>query len=483
MLKIISYRKIITLNSCLISNEILDRVLDEIEDCIASKTYTDIPSVVPSIFNEEDISILMENIMTPQLKQQIIMLNNFVVSLAFIDKLMEKCRAVTNENANKCVASGKYQEFKMKLLVASQLKSQKSEDFEEKVDKREERRKKATGGKAGGGMQGRETKTKSTKKVKGNVKNLDTEIVDCSDKKQTLEIISNSDVINCIQDEVDDAGLSEIIESFVEYILPKLNDEALRIAENIYATTVADQTANRRQTHNELQQKLNNLIGDVRLFEKGIKLLPADLQTQLYKYLLKTLCTDIVNEILNYTAQENNSTVNVTNQEQRLKFLNDLKPDVRAPLLPLVKSLASGNIDDFMASIDDALGACSMILKKIDKKKDRVIVLNHKHELLEQLNKCDDLAIVLHLAVLVIFTTATQCMLHASGRHLQQILMFLKQYLSVEQIGELTTYHDYIGLMLSGGSEEENVRQKLKEMVPSIRTIANDFKKPSAEKS
>ncbi|KAJ8934336.1 hypothetical protein NQ314_013377 [Rhamnusium bicolor] len=72
----------------------------------------------------------------------------------------------------------------------------------------------------------------------------------------------------------------------------------------IYATTVADRTANRRQTHNELQNKLNALIGDVRLFEKGIKLLPNDVQALLVKYLLKTLCTDIVTEILNYVAAE-----------------------------------------------------------------------------------------------------------------------------------------------------------------------------------
>lgn len=42
---------------------------------------------------------------------------------------------------------------------------------------------------------------------------------------------------------------------------------------------------------------------------------------------------------------------------------------------------------------------------------------------------------------------------------------------------------DYVSLMLSGGSEEENVREKLKELVPSVRNIANEFKKPQIEKS
>ncbi|XP_044761553.1 E3 UFM1-protein ligase 1 homolog [Coccinella septempunctata] len=481
--KLFKSEKIILLDSCLISNDLLDRLLDEVEDCISSMTFTDVQSVLPSVFNEADISILIELIMTPQRKQQIIVLDNFIVSLTFIEKLTELCKSVMEEKANKCVESGLYQEYKIKLQMGSQSKILKSEDFEEKVDKREERRKKAAGGKSGGGTQGRETKTKSTKKVKGNTKNLDTVIIDNSDSKQLFEILTKEDVLNCIENTVNNAGLDLIIEQIVEHILEKLNLEALKIAENIYATTVLDQTANRRHTHNELQQKLNNLISDIRLFEKGIKLLPADLQVQLYKYLLKSVCTDIVNEILTYVAQENNLTANFTNNDQRIKFTNELQPDIRNLLLPLVKALSSKNIDDFMAVIDDALGACSMILKKIDKKKDRVIVLNHKQKLLEQLNKCDDPALVLHLAVLVIFTTATQCMLHASGRHLQQILTYLKQYLTPEQIGEMTTYHDYVTLMLSGGSEEENVRQKLKEMIPIIRNIANEFKKPTSEKS
>lgn len=37
--------------------------------------------------------------------------------------------------------------------------------------------------------------------------------------------------------------------------------------------------------------------------------------------------------------------------------------------------------------------------------------------------------------------------------------------------------------MLSGGSEAENAKEKLKEKVSTIKKIANDFKKPGTEKS
>jgi len=208
-------------------------------------------------------------------------------------------------------------------------------------------------------------------------------------------------------------------------------------------------------------------------------------QSQLYKYLLKTLCADIVSEILNYLAAEQGSntiTDNFTN-EQRLKFVNDLPAEYRNSLLALVKTLSGQNIEEFMTASEEALAACSMILKKIDKKKDRLVILNHKHGLLDQLDKCDDPALVLHLSTLIIFISATQNILHASGRHVAAILAFLKQYLSVEQSAELMSYHDSVTLMLSGGSEAENAKEQLKEKISVIKAIANEYKKTSGDKS
>lgn len=246
-----------------------------------------------------------------------------------------------------------------------------------------------------------------------------------------------------IEQDLAEEGLEEQMDSIADYLYPKLNEQGLNIASTIFATRIADKTANRRQTHNELQNKINILLGDIRLFEKGLKLLPSDLQNQLTKYLLKTLCTDVINEILNYIAAEQNSNITTDNfsNDQRMKFVNELPLEYKKPLVPLLKSLLGQSVDDFMKLIEDGLSACSMILKKIDKKKDRIVVLNHKYQLLEELNKCEDLALSLHLAVLVIFTTATQSMLHISGRHVAGVLSFLKSYLLEEQAIELTSYY------------------------------------------
>ncbi|VEN49343.1 unnamed protein product [Callosobruchus maculatus] len=474
------------LNSCIISKSIVERVQADVDECIASKSYSDLQSNLPSVFNEKDIEIILTAALTNQQRQQVLVIDSYVISKAFVEKLADICDELVKENAKAAVESGKYQEYQISLQ-SSHLKSQKSEEAEEKLDKREERRKKAASGKSGGGAQGRETKTKSTKKFgRGGSKNV-TEADDDGDlpgKKTILEIVSADEVREAILPLLEEEALSDVLEPLTAQLLPKLNEKGLETAQNIYVVTVADRTANRRQTHNELQNKLNALIGDVRLFEKGTKLLPQDVQPHLVKYLLKSLCTDIVNEILNYVAAEQNlnTKAETLNNEQKLKFVNELPSDFKTPLLQLVKSVSGQNIEEFMTAVEEALAPCSMILKKIDKKKDRAIVLNHKHQLLEQLNKCEDVALALHLATLAIFTTATQCMLHASGRHVSAILAFLKQYLTEEQATELTSYHDFVTLMLSGGSEVENAKEKLKEKLALIKRIANDFKRAGSEK-
>lgn len=64
-------------------------------------------------------------------------------------------------------------------------------------------------------------------------------------------------------------------------------------------------TQSRRKLHSELQDKLNMLLNDIRLYEKGIKQFPnKDTQTQLTKYLIKTVATDLVNNLFLFVAQE-----------------------------------------------------------------------------------------------------------------------------------------------------------------------------------
>lgn len=181
------------LESVAISQNILDQVEANIEECIASKSYVDLQSSLPSVFIEKDIERILDIVLTNQIRLQTIIINSYVISKSFIEKLSKGCEDLVKEKSSGLVSSGKYQQYQISLQTAH-VRGQKNDEMEEKVDKREERRKKAAGGKSGGGTQGRETKTKSTKKLfKPGNKIVENEDIDVSEKK-TLEVVTAEDI-------------------------------------------------------------------------------------------------------------------------------------------------------------------------------------------------------------------------------------------------------------------------------------------------
>lgn len=222
-----------------------------------------------------------------------------------------------------------------------------------------------------------------------------------------------------------------------------VNKTGLSTAQTLFEATLENTSQIRRQTHSSLQDKLNVLINDVRHYEKGIKMFPPDQQQQFIKYLLKSLGGDIASEFFKYAAVECGlpEIADTLTTEQRNKIVSEVSDEYKTVLLSLNKSLIGQSIEIFLHAAEACIEVCSMVLKKVDKKKDRSLILTHKHGLLEQIESCEDPPLILHLAALIIFSVATQTMLHASGRQVSNILTFLKPYLTDEQKKELSTYH------------------------------------------
>ena len=110
-------------------------------------------------------------------------------------------------------------------------------------------------------LQGRETKTKSVKKqIRNTSKSSVTEEIDVPEKK-SLEIISVNDIADIVGNKLEEEGLDDLIEPISKYFHPSMNAKGLEIAANLYLTTIVDRNVQRRQTHNELQEKLNLLVG------------------------------------------------------------------------------------------------------------------------------------------------------------------------------------------------------------------------------
>lgn len=99
------------LETTVVSKTILDRVEADIEECIASKSYVDLQNNLPSMFTSRDIEILLDKILSGQNKLQTIVLQDFVLSKLFLEKISCKCDELVKEKATNSVKSGKYQQY------------------------------------------------------------------------------------------------------------------------------------------------------------------------------------------------------------------------------------------------------------------------------------------------------------------------------------------------------------------------------------
>lgn len=104
-----------------------------------------------------------------------------------------------------------------------------------------------------------------------------------------------------------------------------LTKSSLEIAHQLYEISLQNTTQTQRQSHAALQTKINEMLVNIRLYEKGLRLLPVDLQAQLVKYLLKSHGTEVCNDFFFYVATECNLNYSDANlkSEQRTKIAQD----------------------------------------------------------------------------------------------------------------------------------------------------------------
>ncbi|KAL4716146.1 hypothetical protein ACJJTC_013923 [Scirpophaga incertulas] len=472
------------LSTCVIGSQIKQQLETELEECIASKTYLDVVSLLPSVLSSTDIENILESLLKNNSKSTMLF-ENTVFSNNYIEGLKQSCMPITQKKAENVVRSGKYQQFHYEKQLSKSVEMSQQGHIDHKAERRDERRRKAASGKGGGGTQGRETKTKAVKKhprsSKQAVPDSDSDEPSNMTKKQAqLEIITIDDVESIIKDVLENEGLDDLVGQVAEYLQRGLNQIALDIAKEIAEKFLQDASQNRKQTHTSAQDKINVLVNDIKLYEKGIKSLSSEQQAQFIKYLLKSLGGDVLAELCKYAANQCNLSLqtDTLTVEQRNKIINDMSDEYKKPLAALNGSLSEQSLELFYHALDVCLSECGMILKKVDKKKDKLLIQNHREKLISELENCDDPALSLHIAVLAIFTLVTQNMLHASGRQVPAIVNFLKAHITEEQFEQLQSCQELVTKFLTTSEEEKSgVEEKLHEVLPKLKNMVQDIKR------
>ncbi|XP_037875240.1 E3 UFM1-protein ligase 1 homolog [Bombyx mori] len=481
--RIILNEELTFLSSCVIGSQIKEQLETALEECIASKSYLDVVTLLPSIFSDSDIESILDELLRNNVKSTVLF-ENTVFSCHYIEDLKQTCMPITQKNAEALVKSGRYQQFYLEKQLSKNFDMVQSGPADHKAERREERRRKAASGKGGGGTQGRETKTKTVKKH-----NRSKQVVQDSDsddghavsrKPAHLEVVSVEDIEKVIKEPLENEGLDDLVTRIAEHLQGSLNQIGLAIAKETAEKLLQDSTQNRKQTHSSAQDKINILVNDIKLYEKGIKTFAAEQQAPFIKYLLKSLGGDILSEFCKYAASQcnlsmQNETLSI---EQRNKIINDVTEEFKKPLTILSASINEQSMESFFQAIDVALSDFGMILKKVDKKKDKMLVQNHREKLISELENCDDPALCLHMAVLSIFTIVTQTMLHASGRQVAVIINYLKNHIREEDFEKLHSYHELVTKFLtSNGDDRTEIEDKLRSELTTLKNVVHDIKK------
>ena len=282
----------------------------------------------------------------------------------------------------------------------------------------------------------------------------------------------------------------EMLEEISEMLVEQLNRKYRDVAREKYNASLASSLLNKRRTHGDLTEKVNSVFTTIRLGEKGIlEFSKEEHRTSLSKYLLKTQCTDIINEMFQYVAEENMVKVDHDKEltlETRVKIINELPKEISEAGLKLHKSLAGGSVTDFLTTLETHIGVfCDVMLKKQDKKKDRQILFGHRQSLLEQVQSSTDPALTLHVAVLAVFYHVNGCMLHASGKFVPIIIEHLEMLgdaLAPDQLSLLQEQQKLIISSLSkslSDEEKSEILSDLESKSGNIKTLVQSLKKSS----
>ncbi|XP_037607147.1 E3 UFM1-protein ligase 1 [Sebastes umbrosus] len=504
--------KLLFLRAACVGQALVDQVEASVEEAVNSATWTDIQPILPSCLSMEDIGMLISQAMrnTNVQSSARVLGDTVVVSEKFISNCVSLFDEAMQQKAQKEVKNNPVFLITEDDVKQASMLTAESSGTSRKEKKEAERRKKATEGsgsvKSGGGGNAREIRIRKTKKKGRKDEDSDEETGPSQQnrsKQTAAPFMAQEDIVAVLEERVNDCP-EEILSELADHLvrpLAKAYQEVLRTV--FMSSTNSPSRANKKQSMKDLQEEITNLYNNIRLFEKGTKFFSDETQVHVCKHVLKTLCTDVTNILVNFLAAdlmmsvENPGTIS---NEVRVKILGKLSEDTRGPLMKLHNCLNGKTIEDFLTNIETCAEVCGFMLKKGDKKKERQALFLHRQALAEQLKETEDPALVLHLTSVLLFQASTQCMLHAPGRCVPQIIGTLTGRIPTEQQQLLSAYQGLVVKQLvsqsqsrkqeeAGGEagdkaeeqeeEAQSVRTQLMALTPQVKDLTLSQKKTS----
>ncbi|KAM4521910.1 E3 UFM1-protein ligase 1 [Odontesthes bonariensis] len=500
--------KLLFLRAACVGQALVDQVEASVEEAVSSATWTDLQPILPSCLSMEDMGMLINQAMrnTNIQSSARVLGGTVVVSEKFISNCLSLFDEAMQQKAQKEVKNNPVFLITEEDLKQASILTESSAPS--KKEKREaERRKKASEGSgsvkaAGGGGNAREIRIRKTKK-KGRREEDSDEETGSSQQNRSKQIeapfMVQEEIVTVLEERVSDCP-EEILSELAEHLVRPLSKSYQEVLRTVFMSSSSSSSGtNKKKSMKDLQEEISSLYNNVRLFEKGTKFFSDETQVSITKHILKTVCTDVTNILVNFLAADLMMSVEhpstITN-EVRGKILGKLSEETKGPLMKLHNCLNGKTIEDFLSNLETCAEVCGFMLKKGDKKKERQALFLHRQALSEQLKDTEDSALVLHLTSVLLFQATTHCMLHAPGRCVPQIIGTLTGRILPEQQQLLSAYQNLVVKQLVSQSqgrkqqqqqEEEDeedeearsVRSQLLALTPQVKELVLSQKKAS----
>lgn len=195
------------------------------------------------------------------------------------------------------------------------------------------------------------------------------------------------------------------------------------------------------------------------------------MKSKLIKHLQKSLCTEAVNLMVSFFSEENLS--DITSNETRSKIIAKMNADLKNDFGKLNSSLNDVTLDVFLNDLEQCATKVDMMIKKVDSKREKLTLSEHKQSLIIQLSECHDPILSLHIAVLLAFLVTQNCMLHATGKFVPQILLFLQKHLQDDIYQALKECQEFIFQYVA--TKDDLEKDKIMKSLNSSMTLAKSL--------
>jgi len=401
-----TFKNGIALSTCFIDQLVIDKVDDSITEIIENVGWLDVSPLVPPPLSNKDMEMVIKE--CPNMKctpEKAIVLNEyFVVSTTFIDRCFTLLQNSIQDKVEK-------QQKAMENLAVSK------DSIKETVinsPTTTSTSKSSAGGKKGKSKQGlpgadndssdediKPTKKGGNKKKGGKRRNDDSDDDEPTKKggnknqpqqQQQKKVDHLQEIIQLLSKWYESME-EELIQSLSQYLRPKVNQAWENMVKEAREKLENETMKSRKQQQQQLSTQLNSLYANYQLFKNGMEDMNDEKSTpNLTKHLLKTVCTNIANLLVeinaNYHMVEFPSTIETAAQRQTI--LQSLPSQVSKSLDKLYSTLSKSSIDEFQDCLDTVCSNSQIKLKSLDKKSERALLDNHQKELKEQLETEQD---------------------------------------------------------------------------------------------